>query len=637
MLGTTIDGRYRILARLARGGMATVYKARDERLDRDVAVKIMHPHLADQDEFVDRFHREARAAARLSSPHVVSVHDEGVFTGGPYSDSAAYLVMEYIAGPDLRTELTRRGSFPLKMALTIMADVLQALGTAHDAGLVHRDVKPENVMLAGESLSAKVTDFGLARALEAGNHTATGMVLGTVAYLAPEVIEAQADARSDIYAAGIMLYELIAGEVPFTADTPIALAYKHMNSTMPRLSSLASWIPSSVDSLIGHLTAKDPDQRPANGMEAYAKLMAVLNDLDEIVASRRVPVIPTIKPKKQSGITEREAEAPRRHTPSETKEFAPSTATKRYEKTARRHSPVAQRTKPRRRIWAWLVVLLLLAATAAGVYWYFTAGPGMRIALPNVVGQQKDVATDMIKDAGLRASYTEEHSDTVPEGGVISTNPSVPSDLPKDALVELTISLGVEQVAVPSVEGMTLEEAQAALSQARLEASTSEAYHDTIPAGTVISQEIAPETMVDHSSALPLVVSAGREPVQAPSVTGQPADEARHALENSGLQVSILEAYSDEVPEGEVISQDPTEGLYRGDTVTLTVSLGPELFEVPDVFGMQAGEARSILEDAGFEVTEERILGGIFNTVHSQSVPAGDLARRGTVITLTIV
>lgn len=633
MLGTTIDGRYRVRARIARGGMATVYRARDERLDRDVAVKIMHPHLADQAEFVDRFHREARAAARISSSRAVSVYDEGTFTGGPYTTETAYLVMEHMSGHDLRTELSQRGSFKLGDALRIMSDVLAALGAAHEAGLVHRDVKPENVMMDGTE-RAKVTDFGLARALEAASHTSTGTVLGTVAYLAPEVIEGSADARSDIYSAGIMLYELIAGEVPFTADSPIALAYKHMNSAMPRLSSLASWIPASVDSLLGVLTAKDPNQRPENGDVARDHLMAVLSDLDEIVANRRIPVIPEPKAKSPSGITEREPSTPRKDSPGSTKVFQPVSVTKRYEK-----KPVPPPTpqKKKHRWGAWFLVLFLMIASAIGVYWYFTAGPGMRIALPNVVGQQEDVATEMIETAGLSSESTEEYSDTVPAGAVISTDPSAPADLPKDTVITLTVSLGIEQVEVPNVEGALLEDATSVLADARLTPEATEEFSETVEKGHVISQAIAPGTLVDHSSTIGLVVSKGREPIQVPNLVGMNADEAAAQLRDIGLASEATSIYSETIEKGYVIEQSTTGELYRGDTVTLTVSLGPELFEVPDVFGKQAGEARQILEDAGFEVDEERVLGGIFNTVRDQSIPAGSMERIGTTIVITIV
>lgn len=624
--------------------MATLYRARDERLDRDVALKIMHPHLAEQDEFVRRFHREARAAARLSSPHVVNVFDEGV------EADTAYLVMEYLPGPDLRTELSHRGSFPLKLALTLISQVLDGLGTAHRAGLIHRDVKPENVLLVGngDNLSAKVTDFGLARAAEA-NHTTAGSILGTVAYLAPEVLEEAPSASSDIYAVGIMAYELIAGDVPFHAETPIALAYQHVNQTMPRLSSLASWIPASVDSLIGLLTAKDPAHRPATGAEAKDRVDAVLADLDEVVAKRRVPVIPTTSrsspsPEDPAAAKESGVVSPAKPK-TDTRAFTPVSHTKAYEPvvapTKRRRSSTKIATKPasKKRSLAWrlLLVALLLALTAGGIYWYFTWGPGVRIGVPNVTGQERDVAIEMIENAGLQARTEEAYHDTVKEDRVISAEPGPPADVPKDTVITLTISLGVEQVPVPDVTGMTLEEATSTLDEGRLTATSSEEYSDTVPEGEVISQNPRSGEEVDHSSEIELVVSAGREPVEAPDVTGMTLDEATAAASEVGLEISVQQEYSDSVPEGLIIEQSTSDQFYRGDTLTVTVSLGPELFEVPDVFGLQTDEARRILEDAGFVVEEDRFLGGLFNTVRDQSVPAGDMVEKGTTIIITIV
>lgn len=628
--------------------MATVYKAQDTRLDRDVAVKVMHPHLADQDEFVQRFHREALAAAKLSHPNVVSVYDEGTFTTDA-SPSTAYLVMEYIAGPDLRTELSRKGSFPLGTALQIIRQVLSALGTAHRAGLIHRDVKPENVMLAeGDDQSvAKVTDFGLARAVAAARSTSAGTVLGTVAYLAPEVLQEQAGARSDIYAAGIMLYELIAGDVPFTADTPIALAYKHVNDNMPRLSTIAPWIPSSVDSLIGVLTAKDPEHRPADGMEARDHVQKVLNDLDDIVARRRIAVTPSTFDTDDEG--DHLARPDGTH---DTRTFTPAHRTalltappdSSQRKASRGHELAKQRSRANRspastssNVWRWLITLLLIAATAAGVYWYFTAGPGLRISVPDVTGRDEEAAVTIIEEVGLSPELAYDYSDGVPEGKVISTEPSPPSEMARDEVVTLTVSLGIEQVTVPAVVGLPQDTAEDQLRSNRLEPDIEEDYSQDVPEGHVIAQSIDPSSEVDHSTVVTLTISQGREPVEAVDVEGLAADEAAEELEDRGLIVDYTEAFSDTVPEGDVIAQSESGTVYRGDTVTLTISLGPELFEVPDVFGLQRDEAVSQLEDLGFEVDVETFLGGVFGWVREQSVPAGEMHPRGTVITITVV
>lgn len=640
MLGTLIDGRYLIRARLARGGMATVYKGTDQRLDRDVAVKIIHPHLADQDEFVRRFHREALAAAKLSHPNVVSVYDEGTFET-ENSPTTAYLVMEYIAGPDLRTELGRRGSLPLGTALEIVAQVLSALGTAHRAGLIHRDVKPENVMMVGgDNPAAKVTDFGLSRAVAAARSTSAGTVLGTVAYLAPEVLEKEATSRSDIYAAGIMLYELIAGDVPFTADTPIAVAYKHVNDPMPRLSTIAPWVPSSVDSLIGILTAKDPEHRPADGIEARDRVQTVLKDLDAIVAKRRIAVTPTAfdpaEKRPDDGMTTR-AFTPSHRTARLTAPPERRLSSKGHELARLRSGSNKNPSSTASKVWRWLITIILVAATAAGALWYFTAGPGMRIALPDVTGRDAEAAVSIIDSVGLSPDVRYEYSDDVPEGRVISTDPSVPADLSRDETVVLTVSQGIEQVIVPAVVGLPQETAEYQLREARLEPEIAEAYSDVVPPGSVISQSVAPNTETDHSTVVVVTVSLGREPVQVVDVRGLAFSEAEELLRDAGVTVERDDAYSDTVPEGDIVSQSASGTLYRGDTVTLTVSLGPELIEVPDVFGWQRDEATRVLEDAGFVVEIETFLGGVFGTVRDQSVPAGELAPKGTVIVLTVL
>lgn len=626
--------------------MATVYKAQDEKLDRDVALKVMHPHLADQTEFVDRFHREALSAAKLSHPNVVSVYDEGTFELSG-SDRSAYLVMEYINGDDLRTALSRRGSFPLGMALEITRQVLSGLGNAHQAGLVHRDVKPENVMLAqGEELTAKVTDFGLVRAMAAARATNSGTVLGTVAYLAPEVLQEEISSRSDVYAAGIMLYELIAGDVPFRGETAIAVAYKHVNDNMPRLSTIAPWIPSSVDSLIGLLTAKDPEQRPANGNVARDRVQEVLSNLDDIVAKRRIAVTPTNLEKRHSSPGQQSPEGAydtRAFTPAhKTALLTAPPETKR--KHSRGHELARQRSGSNEvdsstssKLWRWLIILLLVAASAAGIFWYFTAGPGMRISLPDVTGRQEQAAVEILEELELTPVVERDYSDDVREGFVISTDPAVPAEMARDEEVTVTVSLGIEQVEVPSVIGLPRDTAADLLSGSRLEAQFEEDYSDTVPEGNVIEQSIPPTAEVDHSTVVVLTVSLGREPVQIPNVSNQTVDEATQTLTDQGIEVDIEEAYSDDVPEGVVISQSSLGSGYRGDTVTLTVSLGPELFEVPDVYGMNRDEATRILNDAGFEVEYDNFLGGVFHQVRDQSIPAGEMHPRGTVITLIVV
>ncbi len=666
MLGFVLDGRYQVRARIARGGMATIYRATDTRLDRDVALKIMHPHLADKDEFVTRFHQEARSAAKLAGPNVVSVYDQGMFTGGHYTTPTAYLVMEYISGPDLRTELARRGSFPLADALSIVIDILGALGSAHRAGIVHRDVKPENVLLSPEAgeMVPKVTDFGLARAIASVSTTSAGHVLGTVAYLAPEVMSGEVTERSDVYAAGIMLYELIAGHVPFSAETPIALAYKHVNENMPRLSAEAPWIPPAVDSLIGLLTAKDPLQRPVDGATARARAVDVLDEIDDVVGRRRVPVLSRKQlsldePRSPSGIIERRPSGRHRtesgdlrtsslNPPSRTSRLAnPPAMSAREQRASERGARRAEKravkrqqsaaVKPRSNLWRWALVVVLAVFAALGAGWYFLIGPGARVQLPDVTAYSEADARERLVDVGLDPVFTREYSDDIAAGHVIRTDPSVPATLERDTPVTVTISRGVEQTEVPDLAGLTEEEAREALREARLSPSITYEWSTEIDQGYVISQGETAGSRIDHSSSVDVSISRGPEPISVPAVIGEMNEDAREVLTNAGFDVRAELVWSDTIPRGTVIDQNPQAFAtsHRGETITLTVSRGPKLHRVPDVVGMDQRDARVLLEDLGFDVKEDSFI-VFFNEVTDQSLEPGSLHPEGTEIVLRV-
>ncbi|MDN6487178.1 Stk1 family PASTA domain-containing Ser/Thr kinase [Ancrocorticia populi] len=629
LIGSVVDGRYLITERLAGGGMAVVYRARDKRLERDVAMKLMHPHLAEQPNFTERFNKEARAAARLSSPYAVSVFDQGVW------GSQAYLIMELIPGPDVRSELTRLGSFSLRTALRITEDTLCALAAAHNAGLIHRDVKPENVMLAAplaaptvleeSEISAKVTDFGLARAVNAAS-AASSTAMGTVAYIAPEVItEGASDARSDLYSVGIMLYELLTGELPYQAETPIRTAYMHVNDPMPRVGEIAEWMPPAVDSFIATLTAKNPEDRPMDGSEALASLRALLPTVPPEAGIRRIPVIGKVPPSHQN--------ATLIDTPELTTKTAPMN-------TARLNTePAEQPSAPSRTKRRWIVpIIVLLIALTGAAAWYFLDGPGQRVTVPDVTGQTTAEAHDLLEAEGLTVNESEQYSDTVPTDHVISSNPSAGSRIHPDSDVSIAISLGIEQVKVPDATGKDLQAAEALLGESRLEMATEEAYSETVEEGVVISQDIDPDSTVDHSTTLTLTVSLGREPFEVPNVTEQSKDDAIAAIEDANLTAAVEEQYSDSVSEGVVISQSPEDGtLFKGDEVSITVSKGPEPIEVPDVTFESKDSAIETLEDAGFEVKVDELYGGILGVVRFQNPEGGSLTSPGTEITISVM
>lgn len=673
LLGAVVDGRYVIARRIARGGMATVYRARDKRLERDVAIKLMHRHLAESPDFTARFNREARAAARLSSAYVVTVHDQGVWDSG--DGRHAYLVMEYVPGPDVRSELIRTGSFTLGTALAITEQTLRALSSAHSAGIVHRDVKPENVMLTSRippvsiferpEIHAKVADFGLARAVTSVSPT-TGQAMGTVTYMAPEVITTGvAEAPADVYAVGIMLYEFLTGELPFQAETPIATAYMHINEPMPHVAEQADWIPASLDSFIALLTAKDASQRPANGEEALRELLAITRSIPEEDLIRRIPVIPA--PQSDGEDDDGEDDAPPDPKPLPA---APTTTMPmpgpvppagaapaaepippgggaddgngarrlRRRRTDLRHETPelpGRRRRQGRRAWAGLAILLAVALTA--VLWYFRAGPGKRVTIPAVAGQTYEQALSSLREEGLTARRRNVYSDTVPSGSVVSTDPGGGGRVHPSRVVTVTVSRGVEQVTVPDLSGLSAQEARRRLGSARLVYREAAVYSESVDEGRVVSQSVAADTAVNHDSAVTVTISKGRQPIRVPNVVGKSEADANNAIRKAGLTVSRQEEHSDTVAQGVVISQDPSKGtVHRGDSVTVVVSQGPELVDVPNVVDMRREEATTTLQNAGFQVQADNVFGGYFGIVRSQSPAAGTKARKGTGVKIAV-
>ncbi|GAA4433121.1 Stk1 family PASTA domain-containing Ser/Thr kinase [Georgenia halophila] len=645
MIGRLVDERYEVTSRIARGGMATVYRATDRRLERTVAVKVMHPHLAESPDFVARFRREARAAARLTHPGVVAVHDQG--TAG----DASYLTMELVDGPNLRAILRRRGSLPLGEALQTTEQVLDALASAHRAGLVHRDIKPENVLLTTEG-RAKVADFGLARAVTEATAATTGTVLGTVAYLAPEIVtEGSADPRSDVYAVGVLLYELVTGHQPFTGEAPIQVAFQHVNGRIPSPSGRVPWLPAEVDELVGALTAREIEERPADAAAALALVRRCLATLDADTLARRADVPPAAPAPSADGAhgpDEDDGDRTGALSPHRTAavEAVPSHGTVALPIgaiTNEQQAAAAAARPPRRRAWPRVLALLLVLLVAAGAaaVWWFQVGPGATVPAPDVVGLEQDAAIDQVEAAGLSARVERDHHDEVPAGVVISTDPAPGVAVHQDGSVRVLVSQGVLMIDVPDVAGDPADEATAAIEESGLAVGeTTEEFHDTVPEGAVVSTSPGAGESVRHDSSVDLVTSKGREPVDVPDVTGEPRAEAIGLLEQAGLTVGDqTEQHHENVPEGSVIALSPAPGeqLYRGDAVDVVVSLGPELHEVPSVVGQQVGAARSTLEDAGFDVEVDEVLGGYFGTVRSQDPSGGEMRPRGTVITLTVV
>lgn len=635
LIGLLVDERYRVTRRLARGGMATVYVAQDERLDRPVALKVMHPHLADSDAFVERFRREARSAARIVHPGVVSVFDQGVVTG------QGFLVMELIDGTNLRQLLRAQGAFTIPQALRYTTDTLEALRAAHRVGVIHRDIKPENILVPSDG-PAKVTDFGLARAASEVSMSSTGNMLGTVAYIAPEIATtAEADARSDIYSVGIMLYEMLTGAVPWAGESPLQIASHHVSDDVPSPSAAQPWIPREIDDLVAALTAREPANRPADASDAIDLVARAAAAIPSNLANRRAEVAP--------GERHRASETSALNTEIMSAQFTRPLPAPASSSVALVHTSgatqAAQAASPpkksaRAATWIALVVLLLVVAGLGGRWWWTEYGPGSYLTMPETTGRTlTDVQADL--DAlGLHTQVEEEFSDDIDTGSVTRSDPEGGSSVHKRAEVQLYVSKGVDMKTVPEVTGKSQDEAQRSLTDAGLAVgAVTDAYSEDVPQGQVISQSVAAGTSLAHDSAVDIVLSKGREPLTVPTLSGLSASAAKSAIEDLGLVAAPTEAYSDTVAEGQVISQQTREGstLHRGDSVAYTVSKGPEKVAIPDVVGLQREEARSRLESAGFTVREEAILGGFFGTVRSSDPAAGTMTKKGSTVTITIV
>ncbi|HEY5136947.1 MAG TPA: Stk1 family PASTA domain-containing Ser/Thr kinase [Candidatus Nanopelagicales bacterium] len=619
MVGRLVDGRYRVERRLARGGMATVYEAMDLRLDRTVALKIMHPGLAEDAAFVSRFVREAKSAARLSDPHVVAVYDQGE------DDGIVYLVMEYVAGRTVRDVLREYGRLTAEQALTVLDPVLQALDAAHHAGFVHRDVKPENVLLTDDG-RVKVADFGLARAISAATSTAAtqGLLIGTVAYLSPEQVERGiADARSDVYGAGILLYEMVTGSVPFAGETPLAVAYQHVNAAVPAPSSVRPGVPSELDALVARATARDADDR-------YPDAASFLGAVRQ--ARRGLPV------PRPFGVTEDQAATLVVPLASPTGVTA-SPVTAPVGPAATPPKGTAPRRR-RRRGWIGLLAVLVVGALVAGTAWFY--GAGRTVTMPSLVDLTPAAASAKLAPLQLTLdSGTTDFSETVAAGKIISTDPKAGDSARQGATVSAVVSKGPERHAVPAVAGLSVDDATTAITDASLTVGAqTQVYDDKIPAGSVVTSNPAAAVKLKRGQSVALVVSKGPAPVALPNAVGKPAAATTAALTKLGLKVTSTTAYSKTVPAGSVVSMTPGAGttVAKGSPVALVVSKGPPLVVVPDLYTMSESDAKALLRKLGL-VPQVTYPVGVspFNRVIKQSAKAGSSVPWGSTVEIQVV
>ena len=628
LTGELIDGRYQLLRQVANGGMASIYEAIDTRLDRKVAVKIMHPHLAQDEAFVSRFIKEAKAAAALSHPNIVAVQDQGWNQSGV---PAVFLVMELIEGHTLREYLNERGRFEIKDAINYLTPILSALAAAHALGIVHRDIKPENILISKEG-RVKIADFGLARGeLIGSTMTAeSSVILGSVSYLSPEQVQRGiADSRSDVYAAGIVAYEMLTGEKPFSAETPIQIAYMHVNEEIPRLRSKRKESPQALDDLIASATAKNPDERPRTAGEFLDKLQQIQIDLDPRKNQMDLGLDLPVEPIREKVRKKVKADVP-------VKEPEPVVeTTKEIRRREEKKKRASKRVRRNRK-----VALLLAVALGVGGWWTLV-GPGSQVVVPSVVGGSFDEAVNVVSPLGLTAVVVENRFDEeIPKSKIIESIPAGGGRVDAGGTVKLIISKGPERYAVPMTTGLTPEAAQAALKKFPLLLGTiNEVFNSEIPKGFVISTSPASGASVKRDTTINLLVSKGIEQIALASYLGKSGEQALNELTEAGFSVEAGYAFNETVPELAVISQSPAGGTTanKGGKVTILISKGPRNTVIPrTVITMEAKAAQQLLESLGLKVRVVSVGNNKKKVVKTVSPAANTSVKRGSLVAITV-
>src|SRR4051794_2493050 len=602
LIGTTIDGRYRITGRVARGGMATVYTAVDQRLERTVALKIIHPSQATNVHFVDRFTDEAKTIARLTHPNVVAVYDQGRHVGLPY------LVMEFVQGNTLRDLLTERRRLNPVEALAILEQMLSAIAAAHRAGLVHRDVKPENVLVAAAPSGGaadlvdavvKVADFGLARAVEASSVDDAGQLMATVAYVAPELVtDGQADARTDVYSAGIVLYEMLTGKVPFDGDDPVAVAWQHVDNDVPPPSQAVKGGPKALDDIVARATPRDPGAPPTDAGAMLAEVQSVRDDLGaQNVQTALLHQVP-----------------PSRHSAADATAMVPAVTDRpswarlpeqsRNPQTYRRGDPELRPTGgiDRRRVFL-SAAIAVMVLVGIGSTWWGTLG--RYTDTPTLGNMTKEEAQLYARQHNFELITADgSYSETIPKDTVVGQKPGPQERIVKGGAITITLSLGQERFEVPDLAGVEVAAAKTELAQAKLQYKEGAGqYSDTVPEGSVISTSPGKGEQLKRGDTVTVVVSKGRAPIQVPDLVGMNVNDARNKLQSLGL--TAVERYKDsDKPRDQVIAQTPkaASGVANDAEITLDVSKGPAQVTVPDVGNQQCQQAQQTLQGLGLQV-----------------------------------
>ena len=628
LTGELIDGRYQLIRQMATGGMASIYEALDTRLDRKVAVKIMHSHLAQDEQFVERFIREAKAAAALSHPNIVAVQDQGWNQNGT---PAIFLVMEMIEGHTLREYLNEQGNLAIADGIKFLLPVLSALSAAHKIGIVHRDIKPENILISKEG-RIKIADFGLAKGpLLGGTMTAeSSVILGSVSYLSPEQVQrGVADSRSDIYSIGITAFEIFTGKKPFEGAEPIQIAYMHVNNRVPKISSVISGVPDSLDDLIYRATSANPDERPRDATIFHEELSRISQSLNpkenQLSLELDIPIEPMRpKPSRKS----------LRSKVKELTEAIPKPAPRETTEEVRKRKKASKRVRRNRKI------ALLMAVVVGIVGWYVLIGPGSRVVVPSTVGASQTEVSAAFDPLGLTSLVVErEFSEEIPEGRVIQSIPEAGGRIDQGGTVKLVLSKGPERFTIPNLAGLTPEAATNLIGKLPLSIQPLvEEFSSTVPKGYVIDSNPIAGEKVKRNSLIVIRVSKGIEQVALASYVGKSSDQALNELQDAGFVVTSTYAYSETRLAGEVIMQKPTGGATadKGSKVALVISKGTQFAYIPNLFSIEEAKAVAALKDLDLKVVVKKIGKKTVKKVTNVSPKVGSKVKRGSTVTITV-